>query len=171
MIGFLRGRIRCHFRCRNRSENRFKQLEKIAHLRLGNDERRQEAKSEIVRTIHQQPAIGRFRDKRRAFDRKFNADDQAFAAHFAYEIKLLAERGKSLAQFSTPRANIFEQLFALNDIQKFKRRRANERTAVEPCNPGLIFAATASEARIAPSGNPAASGFAITTMSGFDENF
>ncbi len=37
---------------------------------------------------------------------------------------------------------------------------------VEPCRPGENAAANSSRARNAPSGNPPASGFATTTMSG-----
>src|SRR5215471_1745509 len=42
---------------------------------------------------------------------------------------------------------------------------------VVPCKPGDTRDATASLVKIAPSGSPAASGFAITAMSGFAANF
>ena len=41
----------------------------------------------IVRAVNQQPALGGFRDERRAFHRKVNAEHQPFSAHLAYKIK------------------------------------------------------------------------------------
>ena len=54
---------------------------------------------------------------------KLDADHQAFAADFADEIKFRAELCKSGAQFFAACADIFEQFFVFDDLQKFERRR------------------------------------------------
>src|SRR5205823_8979626 len=49
-------------------ENNFEKVQEFADLRLGDDERRQEPKSEVVCAVHQQTALHRFINKRRAFE-------------------------------------------------------------------------------------------------------
>src|SRR6202035_1253830 len=75
---------------------------------------------------------------------------------------------------SAPRARTLSSSFEFSTI--FRNSRAVAQTSgpppkVDPCKPGEMCSATALEARIAPRGKPAARGFAITTMSGFERNF
>src|ERR1700694_1926834 len=64
-------------------KNDFKEPEKFAHLRAGDDEGRQQAQRKFVGAIDQQTAPHGFVDERRAFDGEFDTDPQAFAADFA----------------------------------------------------------------------------------------
>src|SRR6266481_3455740 len=64
-------------------KNKFKEPEKFAHLRTGDDERRQQAQGAFVGAIDQQTMLHGLADKGRAFDGKFDTDHQAFAADFA----------------------------------------------------------------------------------------
>ena len=86
----------------------------------------------------------------------------------------LPSAAKPFAEFGAACAHVFEQLFALDDVEKFERGRANQRTAAKrrAMQPRADLRRDGiADARIAPSGKPAASGFAITTMSGFDVKF
>src|SRR6266481_842988 len=49
-------------------KNKFKEAEKFAHLRAGDDKRWQQAQRKIVGAIDQQAALHCLADKRRAFD-------------------------------------------------------------------------------------------------------
>jgi len=94
-------------------------------------------------------------------------EDQAFAADFADEIEFGGELGEAFAELGAAGADVGEQLFAFDDAEKFEGGGANQRPPpnVVPCRPGETREATASEARIAPRGRPAASGLATSTMS------
>src|SRR6266853_1844734 len=69
------------------SKNKFKEPDKFAHLRTGDDERRQQAQRALAGAIDQQTTLHGLADKRRAFDGKFDTDHQAFATDFADEVE------------------------------------------------------------------------------------
>src|SRR6267143_1517595 len=77
-------------------------------------------------------------DERRAFDGEFDADHQAFAADFANEGEFRGELGEAVAQLFAAHADIFEELFLLDDIEELEGHGASERATAEggPMHPG-----------------------------------
>src|SRR5579883_1764502 len=143
----------------SRVKDRFEKPEKLAHLRLADQEWRQETQRVVVRAVDEQSALERRRDERRALDGQLDANHQTFAANFLDYRELSCQCFEPRTNLGASRPNVFEQLFVFDNPQKFERCGAGKRTA------------TASVVRIAPSGSPAASGFAITAISGFAANF
>ena len=109
----------------------FQQTQKLANLRACDDERRKEAQREIVSAVDEQAALHGLLDKGSAIDGKLDANHQAFATNFADEIEFGGERGQAVAQLGAARLDVFEKVFVVDDIQKFKRGGAGERAAAE----------------------------------------
>ena len=106
--------------------------------------------------------------------RQINAENQAFAAHFADEIETRREFFKPRAQFGAAVANIGKQVWLLR--RPFRNSSATAQISgpppkVVPCIPGTNAEANCSLAMMAPSGRPPASGFATVTISGRESNF
>src|SRR6266480_1092816 len=119
------------------SQNKFKEPEKFAHLRAGDNERRQQAQRKFVGAIDQQTTLHGHADKRRAFDGKFDTDHEAFAADFADEVELGGQFREALAQLRASRADIFEQLLVLDDVEELEGNPTGQRAAAKrgPVNP------------------------------------
>src|SRR6267378_506036 len=112
-------------------KNKFKKPEKLPHLCASDDERRQQTQRKVVSTVDQQPALHGLGDERPAFDGEFDADHQAFTANFADEAEFGCEPCEAVAELSTARADIFEELLVLNDLEKFQGHGASQRAAAE----------------------------------------
>src|SRR6266404_2139137 len=148
-------------------ENEFEETEKFANLRASDDEWGQEAQGEIVSAIDHQALTEGLGGERIAVDGKFDAEDQAFAANFAASLV-------RPARSSALRARTFSRSFLSSMMVRNSRAVAQTNgppPKVVPCRPGPMRAAMASLVRIAPRGRPAASGLAMRTMSGLEENF
>src|SRR6266404_624563 len=125
--------IRCGGLLRCSRENEFKEAEKFAHLRTVDDKRGKQTQREIVSAIDQQAALHGFRYKGRAFDGEFDAEHQPFPANFADEVKFAGELRETFAKLYAARADVFEELFALDGFEEFERGRASERTTAKCC--------------------------------------
>src|SRR5437588_1063010 len=112
-------------------ENQFKKLEKLPDLRPRDDQRRQKTKCEVVRAVDKQAALHGFGDKRRAFDRKLDADHQAFAANFANEIEKSRDLRQAFAQLFAASADIVKEFFLFDDAEKFESNGARKRPAAK----------------------------------------
>ncbi len=129
-----------------------------------------------MRAIDEQALLQRGGDQRRAINGKLDAEDQAFAADLADENRILRPVvSEAFAQFRAAITNIHEQFGVFDGLQELQRSGADQRAAAEggamQAAYGDTRAATASLARMAPSGRPAANGLATRTMSGLEENF
>src|SRR2546430_147352 len=126
-LGF-RGRagIRSRGLLRGCCKNEFKKPEKFAYLRATDDEGRQQAHGKIVGAIDQQTALHGFADKRRAFDGEFDTDHQTFTADFADDAEFDGQFREALAQLRASRADIFEQLLVLDDVEELKGNGASQ---------------------------------------------
>src|SRR5260370_4121130 len=113
-------RIRSHGLLRGCCQNEFKEPEKFAHLRGSDDKGGQKTQRKIVSGIDEQAAPHGFADKRRAFDGKFDADDQAFAADLADEAEFCGELCEAFAKLGAAKADIFEEFFVLDDAEKLE---------------------------------------------------
>ena len=151
----------------------FEFLEEFGYVARAQDERRQQPQNVLVRAVDQQAARERFGDERRAFDRKIDALDQALAAQLADEIETRRELFEAGAKLGAALADVGEKIVVFDDREKFERGGADQRAATESCpmHPGWKAEANRSLAMKAPSGRPAASGFATVTMSGSSSNF
>src|SRR5258707_5457470 len=112
-------------------ENELEQAKKIADLRAGDNERRQQAQSKVVSAIDEQTLTQSFGDEWIAIDGEFDAEEQAFAADFADEIEFGGELGEAFAELGAAGADVGEQLFAFDDAEKFEGGGANQRAAGE----------------------------------------
>src|SRR6267142_1050937 len=112
-------------------KNEFKEPEKFAHLRASDDEGRQQAQRKFVCAIDQQTALHSFPDKRRAFDGEFDTNHQAFAADFADEADFGGKFRKAVAQLRAAHADIFEEIFVLDDLEELAGNGANQRAAAK----------------------------------------
>jgi hypothetical protein len=121
-----------------------------------------------VRAVDEQALLQRFGNVRSAFDVQINAQHQAFAANFADEIEFRGQLFQARLKFGAARANVGEQLFPLDGVEKRQARGARQRSTAKrrAVQAGENAAANSSRARNAPSGSPPASGFATMTMSG-----
>src|SRR5260370_34866989 len=99
-------------------KNNFKEPEKFAHLRASDDEGRQQAQGKIMSAVDQQAALHGLADERPAFDGEFDTDHQAFAADFADEVEFGGELDQAVAQLRAARAEIFQQLLVLTDLEE-----------------------------------------------------
>src|SRR5437660_5139589 len=129
----IRGRagIRSRSLLWSNCKNEFKEPEKFAYLRAGDDEGRQEAQREIVSAIDQQTAPHGLADERRAFAGEFHADHQAFAADFADEAEFDGKLREALAELCAAQADIFEELFVLDDIEELEGNGTSQRAAAK----------------------------------------
>src|SRR5713226_702739 len=112
-------------------KNEFEEPEKFAHLRTSDDKGRQQAQGKIVGAVDEQAALHGFADERRAFDGEFDADHQAFAADFADETELDGKLGEAVAQLRAAHADIFQQLFVLNDLEELESHGTGQRAAAK----------------------------------------
>src|SRR6266851_453842 len=112
--------IRCGGLLRSCCKNEFKEPEKFAHLRGSDDKGRQKTQRKIVSAIDEQATPHGFADKRRTFDGKFDADDQAFAADLADEVEFGGKLREAFAQFGAAEADVVEQFFVLDDAEKLE---------------------------------------------------
>src|SRR6266478_550459 len=112
-------------------KNEFKEPEKFAYLRAGDDEGRQEAQGKIVGAIDQQTAPHGFADERRAFDGEFDTDHQAFATDFPEEAGFGGKLRETLMQLRAAQADIFEELFILDDVEELEGNGASQRAAAK----------------------------------------
>src|SRR5713226_9981024 len=110
---------------------KFQEPEKIAYLRARNDEGRQQAQGKIVSAVDQQAALHSLADERPAFDRKFDADHQAFGADFADEAEFGSEFREAFAQLGAARADIFEQFFILDDLEELEGHGTSQRATAK----------------------------------------
>src|SRR5204863_8172689 len=129
-ISGLRG-IRSGSLLRSFCKNKFKESQEFAHLRASDDKGRQQTQRKIVGTVDEQAALHGFADERRAFHREFDANHQAFAANFADEAKFCCKLYKPVAQLCASRADIFEEFFALDDLEKLEGHSTSQRAAAE----------------------------------------
>src|SRR5271168_281790 len=127
--GFAGPRLRSGLR--DCCQNLFEQTEKFFYLSPSDEERREEAQSEIVGAIDEQAAAHGFGDEGAAIDEEFDAGDEAFAAHFADEGEFLGEGEEAFAQFRAAGGDVLEEFFVLEDVQKFEGRGACQRAAAE----------------------------------------
>src|ERR1700737_3867829 len=112
-------------------KNDFKEPEKFAHLRASDDEGRQEAQRKIVGAIDEQTTLHGLADERRAIDGKFTTDHQAFAADFTDESEFRGELHQAVAQLRAAHADIFEELFVLDDLEELQGNGASQRAAAK----------------------------------------
>src|SRR5712664_2033562 len=126
--------IRCEGLLRSSCENEFEEPEKFAHLRAVDDERGKQTQCEIVSAIDQQAVLHGFRYKGRTFDGEFDAHHQSFSANFSDEVKFGGELREAFAKLRAARADVFEELFALDGFEEFERGRARKRTAAKCCS-------------------------------------
>jgi hypothetical protein len=96
-------------------ENKLEQTEKIADLRAGDDERRQQAQRKVVGAIDEQTLPQSLGDEGIAIDGELDTEEQAFAADFADEVELGGELCKAVAEFYATGAHVGEQLFTFDD--------------------------------------------------------
>ena len=90
-------------------------MKEFADLRAGDDEGRQQAQSKVVGAIDEQTLTQSFGDEGVAVDRELDAEDEAFAADFAYEIELDGELGETFPELRATGADVGEELFAFDD--------------------------------------------------------
>src|SRR6266478_5090330 len=102
---------------RRSCENEFEEPEKFAHLRAVDDERGKQTQCEIVSAIDQQAALQGFGYKGRTFDGELDADHQPFSTNFADEVKFSGELREAFAKLHGARADVFEELFALDGFE------------------------------------------------------
>src|SRR2546423_9243781 len=112
-------------------KNQLKQTKEFADLRACDDEWRQQAQSKIVRAIDEQAAAQGLSDEGISVNGKLDANHQAFAADFADEIEFGAQSGETFVQLRGAFANIFEQPVFLDDVEKFQRGGADQRSAAK----------------------------------------
>ena len=109
----------------------FHSAQEFLHLRRLDNERRQESQRGFVRAVNQHSALQRFGNVRRAIHAELQANDQALAANFLNEIKLLREQRKPFAEFGAARADVRQQILIFNHIQEFESRGAGQRPAAK----------------------------------------
>src|SRR5438105_864517 len=126
----LRG-IRSGSLLRSCCKNKFKEPEKFAHLRASDDERGQQAQRKIVGAIEEQTAPHGLADERRAFDGEFDTQHQALTANFPDKTKFCRELYEPIAQLCGSRTDIFQEFFALDDLEKLESHGASQRAAAE----------------------------------------
>src|SRR5260370_5866620 len=112
-------------------KNEFKEPEKFAHLRAGDDEGRQQAQRKIVSTIDQQAALHGIADERRACDGEYDTNHQASATDFADKAEFGGKFRKAWGQLRAAHADIFEELFVLDDIEKLEGNGTSQRAAAK----------------------------------------
>ena len=126
---------------RSREKNGLELTEKLAHLRARDDEWGQEAQGELVGAVDEQAALQGLLDKRRAVDGEFDADHETLATNLADEGKFGGEGGEAVVQFFAARADVGEEIFFVNNFEKFEGGGGGERTAAEsrPVKTGRDF--------------------------------
>src|SRR5260370_3880541 len=110
-------------------KNNLKEPEKFAQLSASDDEGRQQAQGKIMSAVDQQAALHGLADERPAFDGEFDTDHQAFAADFADEVEFGGELDEAVAQLRAARADIFQQLLVLDDLEELEGHGASQRAA------------------------------------------
>src|SRR5260370_39142822 len=100
-------------------------------MRASDDKWRQKTQRKIVSAIDEQAALHGFADKRRTFDGKFNADDQAFARDLADEAEFCGKLRETFAQFGTTQADILDAFFLLDNFEELERHGASQRAAAD----------------------------------------
>ena len=91
----------------------FEETQELTYLRPSDEERRKQAKREVMRAIDEQAFKHGLLNERSAIDGKLDANHQAFATDFADEREFCGQRGKAFAQFSAARAGCFPEAFRL----------------------------------------------------------
>src|SRR5579859_807434 len=109
----------------------FQETQELAHLHASDEKRRQKTQRGIVRAVDQQTAAHGFRNIGSTLDGELDANHEAFPANFADEGEFGGQCGKALAQFRAACADIFEEIFVLNDVEKLERGGAGERAAAK----------------------------------------
>ena len=112
-------------------KNEFEETKEFADLRTGDDKGRKQAQRKIVSAIDEQAALHGFGDEGIAIDRKLDAEHQAFGANFADEIEFGGKFREAIAQFGAALADIFEELFILDDVEEFEGNGARQRAATK----------------------------------------
>src|ERR1700682_2863154 len=112
-------------------KNEFKEPEKFAHLRAGDEEGRQQAQRKIVGAVDQQTTPHGLADERRAIDGEFDTDHHAFAADFADEAEFRGKLREAVPQLRAAQTNILEELFVLDDLEELEGNGTNQRTAAK----------------------------------------
>ena len=150
-------------RCQTSSETR---LRRSLAMMKGGSSRRIWSCVQLISN----PSRSRFLDERRALDREFQSEHQAFAAHLADEIEFAPPAFRVQREVRAPRARTLSSRSSSSTIARNSSATAQTSGPppnVEPCMPGRkrvrrIF----SLAMNAPSGRPPARGFATVTISG-----
>src|SRR5229473_3989117 len=112
-------------------KNDFKEPEKFAHLRASDDKGRQEAQRKIVGAIDEQTTLHGLADERRAIDGEFHTNHQAFAADFTDETEFRGKLHQAVAQIRAAHADIFEELFVLDDLEELEGNGTSQRAAAK----------------------------------------